>query len=158
MYGVWNMVRGHARGVLGTLFRTIIFNGVIVMFSVMCFTIIMFILLKGNDRPPDPSTVFRYVALVQGSLAALGLLIGAIQRPRRMRAIRVAQHNDRFLASNGLRPVGGREDIIIAPDGSELKFEDLRTDAYVFKVIGRRSARAKIRIDGRGRMIEYLPA
>ncbi|MFC3638377.1 hypothetical protein ACFONL_13525 [Camelimonas fluminis] len=158
VYGMWNMVRGHARGITGTLFRTVMFNGLIVLASVFCFTLLLSLILGADDHPPGAAKLYTTVALVQVPLALLGLIIGLIQRRRRVREIRTIRHNEDFLEERGFRTVGGNDATIIAPDGSELKFEDLRADAYVFKIAGRRSVRAKILIDEKGRMVEYVPA
>ncbi|MBP2235328.1 hypothetical protein J2Z31_001820 [Sinorhizobium kostiense] len=158
-YGFWNMARGHARGVLGTIFLTFLMNAVIIAAS---FALFMFALLvvagSGSDGEDNAQGVLFVGIGIQLVLAAAGLLYGLFQRPKRKKAFQVDAHNEDFLVRNGFRDVGGREQVIVDPDGNELVLEDFRNDAVVFKVKGRRSVRAKILLDGDGRMLNYVPA
>lgn len=157
-YGFWNMSRGHARGPVGTFFRTFFLNGLIIAVS---FAVFMFVVaaMSGNGQDQEPNTNVLFGGLaIQGVLAAGGLLFGLSQRPKRKAAMKVDTDNEEFLLRNGFRDVGGREQTMLDPSGNELVLDDFRSDAIVFKVKGRRGVRAKILIDGSGRMTTYVPA
>lgn len=154
-YGVWNMTRGHGRGLLGTIFITILMNVVLiaVSFSLFMFAVVM---IGGGHKQVAQSLVMGGIG-AQGVLGLGGLVFGLAQRPKRLEAMKVDAHNEDFLINNGFRDVGGRDDTMLDPDGNELVLDDFRKDAVVFKVKGRRSVRAKILLDTTGRMISYMP-
>lgn len=157
-YGFWNMTRGHARGPVGTFFRTFFANALIIVVS---FGLFMFVVaaMSGNGQGQEPNTNVLLGGLaIQGVLAAGGLVFGLSQRPRRKAAMQVDADNEDFLLRNGFRDVGGREQTMLDPSGNELVLDDFRNDAIVFKVKGRRGVRAKILLDGAGRMTSYVPA
>lgn len=157
-YGFWNMSRGHARGPAGTFFKTFFLNGLIIAasFAVFMFAVFAFS-SNGHNSEPNTNVLFGGLA-TQGTLAAAGLLFGLSQRPKRKAAMKVDADNEEFLLRNGFRDVGGRDQTMLDPSGNELVLEDFRTDAIVFKVKGRRGVRAKILLDGSGRMTSYVPA
>jgi hypothetical protein len=158
-FGIWNMSRGHNRGPVGTVFITFLMNAVIIAASFGLFMFAFLGIAGGGENSQGPSATAVLVALgVQGMLAGGGLLFGLSQRPKRLKAIKVDADNENFLLRNGFRDVGGREQTMLDPEGNELVLEDFRTDVIVFKVKGRRSVRARIRLDGEGRMIQYVPA
>lgn len=157
-YGFWNMSRGHDRGPIGTFFRTFFVNALIIILS---FGLFMFVVaaMSSNGQNQEPNTNILLGGLaIQGVLAACGLVFGLSQRPKRINAIKVDADNEDFLLRNGFRDVGGRDQTMLDPSGDELVLDDFRTDAIVFKVKGRRGVRAKILLDGEGRMINYVPA
>ncbi len=157
-YGFWNMSRGHDRGPVGTLFRTFLANILIIGVSFCLFMFAVAGLGKGSDQQ-DPNTNALLVGLgIQTVLAIGGLAFGFSQRGKRLEAMKVDRDNADFLARNGFRDVGGKEQTMLDPEGEELVLEDFRSDAVVFKVKGRRGARAKILLDGTGRMVSYVPA
>jgi hypothetical protein len=149
-YGFFSMVRGYDRSSIGTFFKTFLLNAVIIIVSVAAVAVIS---LHLNNGQPSMTPVF--ILLVQ---SGIGVLLGLSQRPKRMRAIAIDRANQSFLDTNGFKDVGGRDKTMLDPSGNELVLEDLRTDAVVFKVKGRRSVRAKILLDGDGRMMSYVPA
>jgi hypothetical protein len=157
-YGCWNMARGHDRGPVGTFFRTFLVNAVIIALS---FAVFMFVVLAfangGENAEPDTRVILAGLA-IQAVLALAGLIYGLSQRGRRLEAIKIDRHNAEFLDSNGFRDVGGRDQTMLDPSGQELVLDDFRTDAVTFKVKGRRGVRAKIMLDGTGRMVSYVPA
>jgi len=157
-YGFWNMARGHDRGPVGTFFRTFLLNAVIIALSFAIFMFVVTALANPGEGRPADGTVIGFGLAAQGALALGGLLFGLRQRPLRLEAMAVDSDNEDFLLRNGFRDVGGREEVMLDPDGNELVLEDFRTDAVVFKVKGRRGVRAKILLDGTGRMVRYVPA
>lgn len=157
-YGFWNMSRGHDRGPMGTVFRTFLVNAVIIAASFALFMVVVF-MVSGNGENQEPNTNVLLGGLaIQGVLASGGLFFGLSQRPKRIAAIKVDADNEDFLLRNGFRDVGGREQTMLDPSGNELVLDDFRNDAIVFKVKGRRGVRAKILLDGSGRMTSYVPA
>jgi hypothetical protein len=155
-YGVWNISRGHDRGPVATFFLTYALNGLIILVSAGALVLIIAGIMSKEHLPASPGQVMSVVVPVQLILAGVGLTIGLTQRRGRMQGIEAARYNQRFLRDNGFREVGGNDDTIIAPDGNELKLEDMRLDAVIFKVAGRRTVRAKILLDDKGRMTQYV--
>ncbi|MGO8377355.1 hypothetical protein [Rhizobium leguminosarum] len=149
-YGFFSMVRGYDRSPLETFFKTFLLNTVIIVVSLAVFTLAAGYLSNGK-----PSIIPVFVLLAQ---VAVGILLGSFQRPKRMKAIAVDRDNQVFLESNGFRDVGGREKTMLDANDNELVLDDFRRDAIVFKVKGRRGVRAKILVDGDGRMTQYVPA
>ncbi len=162
-YGFWNLSRGHDRGPIGTFFRTFLANSLIIALSFSVFMGAVQMMAGGGSQngqraaAQDPQVILIALA-VQAVLAMAGLGFGFYQRGRRIRAIEVDRDNARFLEANGFRDVGGKDQTMLDPNGEELILEDFRADAVVFKIKGRRSVRARILLDGEGRMIEYVPA
>lgn len=160
-YGMWNMTRGHDRGPIGTFFVTFLLNAILMGASLALFMLVFVFVApffhewKGEDPLRDVAVAGLSV---QGVLAVIGLALGLKERPRRTAARKVGRDNAAFLASNGFRDVGGRQNVILDRDGNELVPDDFRADAVVFKVRGRRGVRAKIILDGQGRMVSYVPA
>jgi hypothetical protein len=159
-YGCWNMSRGHDRGPVGTLFITVLTNAILIAVSFSLFMLIMTVIANGhrNDGiPPILTPIFIGLGL-QAVLAVAGLAYGLKQRSKRKLAFLVDRENEHFLDRNGFRSVGGSQDLMVDQSGNELVLEDFRLDAVVFKVKGRRGVRAKILLDGDGRMTTYVPA
>jgi len=155
-YAVWDMTRGHRRGPIATVLITYVFNCLMIGVS---FGITYTFLSENEAKAPNPMSpmvVFGVTVAIQLTLAAIGAFIGLRQRSRRLLQWDVESHNERFLSTNGFRHVGGDNNTLIAPDGNELQLEDERLDALVFKVLGRRSVRAKITLDPHGRMLTYV--
>jgi hypothetical protein len=159
-YGVWNMTRGHERGPLATFFLTFLANFILIIVS---FAIFMFVVFGIADQG-DPNSADYNMSIIYGGViiqiifAATGFLIGRSHRAKRLEAFAVAAHNADYLSREGFREVGGRESVMIDRSGQELVLEDIRQDAAVFKVKGRRGVRAKILLDNTGRMTTYMPA
>lgn len=161
-YGFWNMSRGHDRGPVGTFFRTFLVNALIIAISFAVFMFIVIAIAGNGGQNGQPQTTDTQIVMVgfgiQLVLAAAGLVFGLSQRRKRLEAIKVDRHNADFLDAQGFRDVGGRDQTMLDPAGEELVLDDFRTDAVVFKVKGRRGARAKIMLDATGRMVSYTPA
>ncbi|NLS04819.1 hypothetical protein HGP14_15795 [Rhizobium sp. P32RR-XVIII] len=155
------MTRGHDRGPVGTFFVTFVLTAILIGASLPAFMLI-FLFVAPFFHEWKGENPAHYIAVAelaaQGVLAAIGLALGLLERPRRTAAHKVERDNAAFLASNGFRDVGGQRKVIVDRDGNELVPDDFRTDAVVFKVRGRRGVRAKILLDEQGRMVSYVPA
>ena len=155
-YAVWDMTRGHRRGPIATVLITYVFNCLMIGVS---FGITYTFLSENDAKAPSPMSplmAYGVTVAIQLTLAAIGAFIGLRHRSRRLLQWDVESHNERFLSTNGFRHVGGENNTLLAPDGNELQLEDERLDALVFKVLGRRSVRAKITLDPHGRMLAYV--
>jgi hypothetical protein len=160
-YGCWNMSRGHDRGPIATFFITVVANLFLIVLSFGLFmvvaTFIAAAMTEKNSQTPAFTPILVGLGL-QLVFAIGGLIYGLKQRPKRKFAFLVDKENEAFLDRNGFRDVGGNEEVMLDPSGNELVLEDFRLDAVVFKVKGRRGVRAKILLDGEGRMTQYVPA
>jgi hypothetical protein len=156
-YAAWNLSRGHREPSAG---RTVGALAVAGGSLALCLTVLG--AGSGNPspgRPPsDPAAAVGLALLVHAASAVIGLLVGLGQRGKRTRAFAIERHNLDFMAREGIRDVGGREETYLDSAGTEMKLDDVRRDAMVFKLVGRRNARAYIDIDPDGRMLAYRPA
>lgn len=148
-YAVWDMVRGHRRGPVATVFVTFLFNVLVIAISISASFLALAMLTA------DAAAGILLASALQGILALGGLSVGLYQRRSRMAVLRVDRDNDAFMAANGLREVGGDHDTWLDAHGNELKLEDERLDALVFRVQGRRAVRAYVRLNADGRMVSY---
>lgn len=152
-YAAWNLTRGHRRpSVLRTLGAVLAAGGSLVLCAVVL----------GGAAGRDPARATGGGALllavgIQTASALTGLLVGLSQRGRRIGAFSIEAHNLDFMSRAGIRDVGGREQTYIDGSGTELRLDDVRRDAMVFRVPGRRGLRAYIDLDGHGRMTGYRP-
>lgn len=104
---------------------------------------------------PDGIVVFiawQVAAVVVGSMAGFAV------RGKREAILAVERHNESFLAAEGIRAVGGREETWIDGSGQEMVMHDERVDAIVFRIPGKRNGRARIELDPSGRMLNYVPS
>lgn len=146
-FAVWDMARGHKRTAKGKIL-TWIFDPFVILVSLILTVIASVAATHGP--------VGILVALVvQAILAGSGWLVGSRQRAARLEAWAIEDHNLRFLELMGFRDVGGRDETLIDPEGREIRLDDMREDAILFKVQGRRGVRARIELDRTGRMLDY---
>lgn len=151
------LVRGHDRGAIGTLFLTVLGSVLLIAAGFCVATIAVFgILTVGNidpDRAPAMAAVAGFVLTV--TVAGIGVLVGLLQRPRRLKAFAVSQANERFLADNGFRETDGTDITHYDPNGQPLRFLEAHPGRLVFMAVGRRGKRAYIDLDQDGRMLDY---
>ncbi|MHA6643673.1 hypothetical protein [Mesorhizobium sp. A623] len=151
------LVRGHDRGVLGTIFLTIIGSISLIAVGFCTATFLAFeIVVMGKINPENPLPL----ALLGGFaatavMAGIGLVVGFIQRPKRLKAIAVGKANEKFLTDQGFRETEGKDITHYDPDGLALRFLEAHAGRLVFMVVGRRGKRAFINLDPDGRMIGY---
>ena len=135
----FDLVRGHRRTLARHLWLTVGLNAAMVATS---FAVVGWLL-------PDR------VSEVETALGVAGALAGALVRPRRLRAFAVADHNEAFLRRHGFVALGGRMGTVRDGAGRELVPYDHRLDALVFDVVEEEGRRARIHLDGSGRMTRY---
>lgn len=100
---------------------------------------------------------FVGMLIVQGVSASYGAKIAERNLGPLQHEAKIEAANLDFLDREGFRDVGGRLGTVIDRYGNELIPDDQRSDAFVFRIIGRRSVRAYIWLDDEGRMLEYEP-
>lgn len=154
-YAAWNLSRGHRAASPGRLAGA-------VLAAAGSLALCMFLILV-LDRPQPAQSpgaaagIVGLALLVHAASALAGLVVGLLQRGRRVRAFALERDNLAFMDACGIRDVGGREDTFVDAAGNELKLDDVRRDAMVFRVQGRRGARAYIDLDASGRTVGYRP-
>lgn len=149
-YACFDASRGHDRSPTKTIFVTLIGNILIVIISLVISLISLAIVTDSKSGFP-----WLFWLLVEIGSGLIGLLIGFSQRKVRLHNFNVARDNDLFLHRSGLRDLGGTEDTWIDGDDNELQLLDVRDDAVVFRVHGRRGVRALLKWDSEGRFIDY---
>lgn len=151
------LVRGHDRGVFGTIFLTIIGSVVLIAIGFCAATFLVFeIVVMGNVDPNNPLPLALLGGFVATAvIAGIGILVGLIQRPKRLKAIAIGKANEKFLADNGFRETEGKDITHYGPDDLALRFLEAHASRLVFMVVGRRGKRAYIDLDQDGRMIGY---
>ena len=150
-YAAWDLTRGHLGGPgAWRLVRAVLLAAASTAAAAM-----LFVAMAGNGGSPAGALVLAFG--LQAVSAFVGLCVGLFQRRKRLPALAVEAHNLEFLNREGIRDVGGREETFLDRFDNELKRDDVRRDAIVFRVHGRRGARAYIDLDADGRMTGYRP-
>lgn len=152
-----SLVRGHDRGLFGTIVLTVIGSILLITVGFCAATFLAFeIIVLGGIEPDNPFPLALFVGfLATAIVTGVGLLVGLIQRPKRLKAIAVSRANDRFLADNGFRETDGADITHYDPGGQALRFLEVHPDRLVFMAVGRRGKRAYISLDPDGRMVDY---
>ena len=165
--GFHQLVKGHDRGVIGTVFLTLIGSMLMIVLGCLCFgaafmfvasytDVIRFLSFKYRLTLEQLSiiSILGYVAVS----ALVGVPWGLSDRNKRAQAIYVEQRNEEFLVNLGFEDPGLGEGILQDRDGNRLKLREQDEGQLVFTVVGRRNMRAAIRLDEDGRMREYTGA
>jgi len=151
------LVRGHDRGLFGTIFLTFIGSVLLIVVGFCAATFLAFeIVVMGKIDPDNPFPLallggFVTTAIITG----IGILVGLFQRPKRLKAIAASKANEEFLITNGFRETDGTDITHYDPSGQALRFLEAHPDRLVFMAVGRRGKRAYIDLDKNGRMVEY---
>lgn len=151
------LVRGHDRGPLGTIFLTVAGSILFIAIGFCAATALTFqIVVLGKIEPDNPFTL----ALLGGFattavLAGIGVVVGLIQRPKRLKVIAIGKANEQFLTNNGFHETDGTDITHYDPSGQPLRFLEAHPGRLVFMAVGRRGKRAFIDLDQEGRMIGY---
>ena len=151
------LVRGHDRGVIGTLFLTFIGSVLLIVvgFGVVAIAVFGVLTVVNFDPHKVPSMAAVASFVLTATAAGTGFLVGLFQRPKRLKAFAVRRSNEKFLEDNGFRETDGTDITHYDPNGQPLRFLETHPDRLVFMVVGRRGKRAYINLDREGRMLDY---
>lgn len=156
MLGCRELVRGHDRGAVGTLFKTVIGSTLLVLvglaLAVICFS---FLTQDKNDSDASMAAAIILGICSTAIFGFIGIFWGFVQRPGRLRTVATARANERFLAETGFRETGGDDITHYDPSGQALRFLEAHSDRLVFMAVGRRGKRAYIDLAADGRMVAY---
>lgn len=151
------LVRGHDRGVFGTLFLTVLGSILLITIGFCGATFLTFeVVVMGKIDPNNPMP-FALLAgfLITAVITGVGVVVGLAQRPKRLKAIAASRANEKFLTDNGFRETYGTDITHYDPTGQPLRFLEAHPDRLVFMAVGRRGKRAYIDLDPDGRMVGY---
>ncbi|MER8650983.1 hypothetical protein [Mesorhizobium sp. M0586] len=152
------LVRGHDRGIFGTIFLTVLGSLLLIVAGFCAATLLMFGVLAfvndGNAHSPLPLALLGGL-VVTAIIAGIGVVAGVFQRPKRLKMIAVAKFNERFLKENGFRETDGDDITHYDAYDHSLRFLEAHPDRLVFMAVGLRGKRAFIDLDQDGRMVSY---
>lgn len=152
------LVRGHDRGFLGTIFLTVLGSLLLIAAGLCAATLLMFgVLVLVTDGKRDSPFLLALLGafVVTALLVAIGIVVGLLQRPKRLKTIAVGKFNERFLEENGFRETDGDDITHYDDSGQALRFLEAHQNRLVFMAVGRRGKRAFIDLDQDGRMVGY---
>ncbi|MBZ9898528.1 hypothetical protein LB545_29895 [Mesorhizobium sp. BR1-1-6] len=152
------LVRGHNRGIFGTIFLTILGSLLLIVTGFCAATLLLFgiLVLVGDGKTDTPFLLALLGGLVVTALhAGIGMVVGLVQRPKRLKAIAVGKFNERFLEENGFQETDGDDITHYDDSGQALRFLEAHQSRLVFMAVGRRGKRAFIDLDQDGRMVSY---
>ncbi|MFL0693675.1 MAG: hypothetical protein ACJLUP_16725 [Agrobacterium tumefaciens] len=157
------LVRGHDRGVLATLFLTVVGSLLMIILGFVAALIIVTfgsIILGAAVTRDEADTALLTQTLLMATawtavLALAGMMVGISQRGSRLRALEVKRSNDNFLKTNGFVETDGSDVTHYDREGIGLRFLEAHPGKLVFMAIGRRGKRAFINLDPEGRMVDY---
>ena len=153
-WGFRELVRGHDRGAAGTIMKTVLGSLLIaILGAIVGSAVVISIGALFGETTFALSVVFAVGFLAVG--AAIGLIVGMIQRPGRARAFRILRLNREFLARAGIRETGGKDITHYDNEGNALRLLDYHTDRLVFTAVGKRGKRAYIALTPNGEMTAY---
>lgn len=155
--GARGLVWGHDRGFFGTLFKTIIFNIILILsgFSVTIIIASVFGLsLLGSGGGAVVASVATASVLFVPALLA-GLIKGLWDRRKRVKAIRIKRLNDRFLINEGIEETNGKDITHYDSNHLPLRFLEQNKKQLIFMLVGKRGKRAFIDLDNDGQMQRY---
>ena len=149
-YAFYDASRGNDRGLTKAFLVTFVGNIVIAAVGIAVSLFCLAIITDAKMGFP-----WKIWFLIEGSSSLIGLAIGLSQRSRRIRSFDIATKNESFLEKLGLQSLGGSEDTWIDADDNELKMMDIRDDAIVFRIHGKRGMRALLKWNDEGQFVDY---
>lgn len=155
--GARGIVRGHERGLAGTLFKTVAANLFLILMGISLgfgLSFLAFSVLSAKTEIAFQLSASLSFA-VGASAAMVGLATGIIERPTRLRRFTILRANAQFMAKIGLRETGGADITHYDAEGNALRFLEAHMDRLVFLAVGRRGRRAYVSLDTEGRMLAY---
>ena len=156
-FGGRGLVRGHDRGWSATILFTIFGNLILIGIGFCGSLIVMhfarlFLEIPEQSAPP---IMFMWAVLLTLVFTAIGVTVGLLQRPKRLKAIAIGKENTEYLKDLGFMETDGSDITHYDSDGQPLRFLEAHPDRLVFMAVGRRGKRSFIKLDPNGRMIEY---
>jgi len=153
--GFREMVRGHDRGSVGTLLRTVLGSMSLIAVG-LCLGVAITGLFGFLIGSPEGLVAFGAVMAALAFVGALvGLLVGIFQRPARKRRFEVVRRNVEFLKRQSFRETGGSDITHYDGDGNALRLLEKHADRLVFMVVGKRGKRSYIDLADDGVMQRY---
>ncbi|MBZ9746811.1 hypothetical protein LB516_16300 [Mesorhizobium sp. CO1-1-7] len=152
------LVRGHDRGIFETIFLTVLASLLLIAAGLCAATLLMLgvLMLVADGKLDSPFLLALLGGFVLTTLlAGMGIVVGLVQRPKRLKAIAVGKFNERFLDENGFRETDGDDVTHYDDSGQALRFLEAHQNRLVFMAVGRRGKRAFIDLDQDGRMVSY---
>ena len=158
--GAKNMVRGYERTVPKTVFLTIGWNSILILTGAILQVIsvpIIYEFFQAQRKAGEQQSVANIgIVIVTITLSILvGLLVGAIQRPRRFEAFAIDRDNANFLANNGFSPSDDELVTYYDAQNDPLRLIETQNTREIYMAVGRRNKRAYIDLDASGRRICY---
>lgn len=101
-FGARGLVRGHDRGFLGTLLLTYIGSFILIALGFIASLLVVFYFMvssTGSGEERDAELIILiviYAAILSAIPTVIGLLVGLIQRPKRLRQFAVQKYNQQF--------------------------------------------------------------
>lgn len=160
-FGARGLVRGHNRGVIGTIFKTIFLNLVLICIATLCSFLVMVVIVYIGvlaETTDSQSSLFSALIVAAGLeliMVICGLIAGLFQRKKRITAFKIERQNESFLKQAGIRETGGKDVTHVDADGTDLRLIETLNDRLIFMVVGKRGRRAYIYFDDEGRMTDY---
>ena len=153
--GMREMVRGHDRSFVGTVFKTLLGSLLLTAVGVLlgCGIVALLWFWTGSATILALAGVFIFAIACAGAIA--GLVMGLFQRPARKRGFDIARQNDEFLRQQGFRETGGTDITHYDGAGNALRLIERHPERIVFMVVGRRSKRSYITLSQEGAMTGY---
>lgn len=147
--GTKQLVQGYRRGVWGTIFKTIIWN-VLLIALVPC---ILYLMLS-EGRELSREIQFPLIACFPSILT--GLIVGLVLRYKRTRAFKIEDYNDAFMRQHGIKETGLSDHTHEDANGNHLRFLEVGNNKIVFMNTKKKGGRAYIDIDDTGKMLQYV--
>ncbi|MER9971193.1 hypothetical protein [Mesorhizobium sp. M0060] len=119
------LVRGHDRGIFGTIFLTVLASLLLIAAGLCAATLLMLgVLMLVTDGKLDSPFLLALLGafVLTALLAGMGIVVGLVQRPKRLKAIAVGKFNERFLEENGFRETDGDDITHYDDSGQALRF------------------------------------
>lgn len=155
-----NLVRGYPRDSRTKAFWGITFGILLIVGGAaitLVLALVVFAVTTGSQSFTASSQSFLLDAVsgLVGFLAALGVLIGAFQRPTRRKKFAIEERNEAFLDKLGFAETGEQEITHYDGEGNPLRLLERAKDTVVFLAVGKRNKRAYIRLSPDGEMTGY---
>lgn len=152
-----DLIKGHDRGLLRTLFLTVIGNCILgILGLALTAAIYLYVGLVFAQSNFDIWEYSVHFFIYAGAPLIIGGLIhGLLIRRRRLALISVAKDNLAFLRSINLAATHGKDITHMDHHGNSLRLMEDLPNQTIFMVVGKKGKRAMIEKDDDGRYISY---